>query len=1025
MSEASVPLRGPVARATRYSALAMAVLLLAGGMGGSLAAWRRDRLLATAAERRLSELRSRASQAAELLDRWFDERTLAAFETAELVRGLHDRAAPESAVLPLARGHLLRHENSGAWLVDSTGAVLDSAFAGEPLDTVVRRTAAEAVRRRSQALVGPLILPSGAARLYFVVPGLRGGRYLVLALDPGLSLFGAITVTGASVGSTQRLRLLRRAGNLAQVASPASHPPSEPLGLELDTAAIPATWRAALTLRQETAIVTSRAGIRTLSAGHALRAPNLGIVLEVDAEEALLPARQRFRSEAVMSVSALLIGLTLAGAAWRDGVRRRRAAERLAREGRRREAILDAAGDGILGVSVDGVVEFANRAAHAMLGTPTAGLVGRSLEELLTVRAPGEGAESVMPDVQEVVHGNRDELRHARVLMRRSGASDFPAELVATRRHEDDGSGGAVIAFRDVTKRLAAEEARRVSEMRLQAIFDNAALGIAVLDAQGRILDTNLALCLALGAREASLEGRHISTLVSGAESPAVADALERVRDGLRSTASLVVGVARPGDGAIDCRLSLSRLDPALPARGFVALVEDVTERKSLERQLLHQAFHDPLTGLANRALFFEYLAGALAREGRTPGAVAAFFIDIDDFKLVNDQWGHHAGDEVLREVATRLRAAMRTGDQIARLAGDEFAIMIDRIDGPGEVALVSERVLATLSTPFSVEGRVVSITASIGVAQSLAGDDVSDLLRRADMAMYAAKRRGKGAFEIFDAAIHGATFERLQIESDLRHAVEREELFLQYQPIVDLETQRVEGVEALVRWRHPERGLIPPGSFIMLAESGGEIVRIGRWVLREALRQLAAWDRAPHGGPSYVSVNVSIHQLQHDALVHEVEQALADFALAPHRLQLEVTESALAADSAAVAQRLRALAERGTRIAIDDFGTGYSSLAYLQRFPLHVLKIDKTFIDGIGLGGTAGALARTIIALGDTLGLATIAEGVEHDRQRLSLLGLGCSRGQGFLFARPLDAAAVAGLLSRGAVGGELEAVR
>lgn len=988
------------------------VVLLALGLA-SLAQWRRTRLLDTATERRLQELARRVTQAADMLDRWVDMRYLEGFEaTVQLSR--RPASEDEATRLESLAEYLQRHEYVASWLIDSAGGVVDGDATRELLGARSLRLARDAARRRTQAIVGPVVLPTGAARIYVVSPTLGARGALVLAVDPGLSLFQDLAVAGAADGGSLQLRLLTADSGIIRVGSPASARASYRLGAEVPIALAPPAWRAAVT-GSDTALVDMRGDDGTvLSAAHPLRADHLGVVMEVDSGEALLPATQRFRSEVALTIAALLVGLALAFVSWFERVQGERAAEEVAREARRSEAILDTAGDGILGLDISGRIEFANRAAHDMLGARVGTLIGTPFASFLGESPVHNGPTRELCAYLDPAGGFASRRACEGLVLRGSGGTHFPADVVATRCIESDDVLGAVVAFRDVTERRRAEEERRRTDMRLRAIFDHAALGIAVLDGEGRIVAANRALAQAFGMPEAALLGRRGTEFLGAIHVDDTMDALARVRDGLRASTSVEVSVERPEGQPIDCRLTISRLDPASPSAGFVALVEDVTDRKELERQLVHQAFHDPLTQLANRALFFEQVAAALARDGRHPGAVATMFIDLDDFKLVNDQLGHHAGDELLKAVAIRLRGATRAGDTTARLAGDEFAILLEELHAPSEMTAVADRVLAAIAAPFTHGDRTVTISASIGVAQSIAGDDATQLLRRADIAMYQSKRGGKGAVELFDPALHGATMDRLQLEGDLRDVVERGELFVQYQPIVDLATGIIGSVEALVRWRHPERGVIPPPILIALAESTGHIVPIGRWVLREACRQLAAWD-ALDGTPRLsISVNVSLLQLEDDALVNDVEAALTDFGLEPARLQLEVTESALAADSDGVRQRLHALAERGVRLAIDDFGTGYSSLAYLQRFPVHVLKIDKAFIDGVAHGGTAAALTRTIIALGETLGLSTIAEGIEHDGQRTDLLGLGCSRGQGFLFARPLDPAAIAALLVR-----------
>jgi diguanylate cyclase (GGDEF)-like protein len=422
-----------------------------------------------------------------------------------------------------------------------------------------------------------------------------------------------------------------------------------------------------------------------------------------------------------------------------------------------------------------------------------------------------------------------------------------------------------------------------------------------------------------------------------------------------------------------------------------------------------HRAFHDSLTGLANRVLFQDRLAHALDVGRRRHAPAAVLFIDIDGFKRVNDSLGHAAGDALLTAVAARLRACVRPADSVARIGGDEFAILIENASGSRQAATLARRVLNELRGAFDVDGRQIRVSASVGIASGSEPGD--DLLRNADLAMYRAKAGGKDRFEVFEPAMHAALVARLALETDLRRAVEREELALHYQPIVDMETGEVSAVEALVRWRHPERGLVPPCDFIPLAEETDLIVPIGAWVLREACRQGALW-RQTHG-PVTVSVNLSGAQLRDPRLVREVVAALEASGHDPRDLILEITETVLMVDTKDTMNKLRRLKRLGVRLAVDDFGTGYSSLEYLRGFPLDVLKVAKSFVDGLAGPAEGLALARAIIELGESFDLLVVGEGIEEPDQRDRLRELGCRLGQGFLFARPADAEVVGALLS------------
>jgi diguanylate cyclase (GGDEF)-like protein/PAS domain S-box-containing protein len=463
--------------------------------------------------------------------------------------------------------------------------------------------------------------------------------------------------------------------------------------------------------------------------------------------------------------------------------------------------------------------------------------------------------------------------------------------------------------------------------------------------------------------------------------------------------------------------------------------VTDVTNQKSLESELAHQAFHDPLTGLANRALFRNRTELALARRERRAGnTVAVLYLDLDDFKRVNDGLGHAAGDSLLRSVAGRLLSATRQTDTVARLGGDEFAVVLDLADGDSEATLVAERIAAAFRKPVQVMGRDVAVAASIGLAVAAPDDDCDTLLRNADVAMYSAKSKGKAQVVAFETSMGHERLDRIELETGLQQAIEGGELRLVFQPIVDLESGVPQSVEALVRWEHPTRGTVSPASFIPIAEETGLILPLGRWVLMEACRTAAAWQTtglrlASAAGPIPVTVNVSGRQLLDAAFVGDVRHALAASGLPASALVLEITETVLMKDTERALVAMRALKELGVSLAIDDFGTGYSSLSYLRQFPVDVLKIDRSFIQGVAASGKEAALARTIIALGEMLSLKTVAEGIESAAQRSHLQELGCFLGQGFLFARPVSQSEINVLLggdeAARATGGEEPAER
>jgi diguanylate cyclase (GGDEF)-like protein len=437
-------------------------------------------------------------------------------------------------------------------------------------------------------------------------------------------------------------------------------------------------------------------------------------------------------------------------------------------------------------------------------------------------------------------------------------------------------------------------------------------------------------------------------------------------------------------------------------------------DRADLAAELVRRASVDPLTGLHNRAAFAKRLRETLTgltAEGPTP---ALLLLDLDDFKTINDSLGHSSGDEVLRVVAERLRGCLEPGDTAARLGGDEFAVLVPQVADEAEAVARGERLAAVLRTPVAVAGREVLARASVGVRLARGGDeDPERLLRDADMAMYAAKTAGRAGVRVFDTAMHTRAVQRLDFEAALRRAVIRQQFTVRYQPVVELADGRLAGLEALVRWDHPERGLVMPGEFVGLAEDTGLIVPIGRWVLHAACQAARDWQRRfPLPRPPFLSVNLSVRQLQQPDLLEDVAGALDASGLDPGDLMLEITESVVAADQQAMLERLAGLRALGVHLAVDDFGTGYSSLAYLRHLPVDTLKLAKPFVDGLLRGAEEAALTNAILRIADLLDLEVIAEGIEHPAQATELEGLGCRFGQGFHFARPLDQFAVEALL-------------
>ena len=453
------------------------------------------------------------------------------------------------------------------------------------------------------------------------------------------------------------------------------------------------------------------------------------------------------------------------------------------------------------------------------------------------------------------------------------------------------------------------------------------------------------------------------------------------------------------------------------PVANHVGTVNDVTERKALEEEFAHRAFHDPLTGLPNRALLVERLEHALARSARGEGRVAVLFLDLDRFKVINDSLGHETGDRLLVEAARRLEGCVRPGDTAARLGGDEFVVLLESVADEAEAIRVAERVSEALELSFAPNGHEVYTTASVGIALSRTPQDrPQDLLRNADAAMYRAKERGKAGYALFEEEMNARALQRLALEGDLRRAAEKpgEEFVVHYQPKADLSTGKIVCMEALARWRHPERGLLSPEEFIPVAEETGLVVPLGRWVIGEACGQVARWQGLyPTETPLTVSANLSARQFEHEGLVRDVARALEEAGLDPECLILEITEGVAMGDAPLAASVMRDLKTLGVELSIDDFGTGYSSLSYLTRFPLDYLKIDRSFVAGLGEDLNATVVASGIIGLAHAMGLAVVAEGVETEGQLEQLREMGCDMAQGDYLSGALPAEEAASLLA------------
>jgi diguanylate cyclase (GGDEF)-like protein/PAS domain S-box-containing protein len=562
-----------------------------------------------------------------------------------------------------------------------------------------------------------------------------------------------------------------------------------------------------------------------------------------------------------------------------------------------------------------------------------------------------------------------------------------------------------------------AEQARAVErrgEERLHALVRHSSDVVAVIDPSSRVRWLAESVRGMLGYEPEAVVGLRLADLVHPddvhALSPFLQDAAAQEGD-----ATMLSVRARGADGAYrhleliaDNRLS----DPLID--GILLNMRDVSERLALLEQLRHQAFHDSLTGLPNRALFEDRLRRALVRLRRGGGFAAVMFVDLDDFKTVNDGLGHAAGDELLRVTARRLEETLRSQDTAARLGGDEFAVLLEDLVDEREALAIAERVRCALEPPVTVAGHRVAPSASIGVACPGALDSADELLRNADVAMYAAKERGKAQVALFEDAMRRQVIERLELTVELGGAMQRDELALEYQPLIELSGGSIAGFEALIRWRHPTRGLLTPDRFIGLAESTGLIVPIGAWVIRSACAQLRRWqDDHPSAEALKIGVNISARQLGDGELPAVVRSALAAAGIAPHQLTLEITEGLLVEDGDKIQLQLRELKEIGVRLAVDDFGTGYSALSYLRSFPLDVLKIDRSFVAGIDHDPDRAHLVRDIVEMAHNLGLMVVTEGIEEPGEAALVRDLQSDYAQGFWYSRPVDPATADELLS------------
>jgi diguanylate cyclase (GGDEF)-like protein/PAS domain S-box-containing protein len=564
--------------------------------------------------------------------------------------------------------------------------------------------------------------------------------------------------------------------------------------------------------------------------------------------------------------------------------------------------------------------------------------------------------------------------------------------------------------FGSAVPAAAPDSSAKVSESdRFRSAFDFAAIGMALVSTEGRWLQVNRSLCHILGYAENELLLTDFLSVTHPDDLPTALSNIGQLLKGKVQASQMEKRYIHKSGHEVWVHWSVSLVrDHYSKSVHLIFQIQDITDRKLAEQQLHHDAFHDALTGLPNRALFMDHLKLAIARSRRNTSArYAVLYLDLDRFKIINDSLGHTIGDQLLVGIADRLKNNLRPGDTVARLGGDEFTVLVEDISDDGESVQVAERIQKELSIPFNLSGREVFTTVSMGIAPSATGyERAEDILRDADTAMYRAKSAGKARYEIFDKAMHARAINLLQMETDMRRALEREEFILHYQPIVALENFRLRGFEALVRWQHPERGFISPMDFIPVAEETGMIVPLGEWVMREACAQMNQWQRGfPLDHPLFITVNLSSKQFSQNALISTFAAILEETGVKAQSVKLEITESVVMENIETATEMLRQLRSLGVQLAIDDFGTGYSSLSYLHRFPIDTLKIDRSFVTRMSENNENCEIVRTIVVLAQNLGMDVVAEGVETNEQLVLLQKLGCENGQGYFFSKPVNA--------------------
>jgi diguanylate cyclase (GGDEF)-like protein/PAS domain S-box-containing protein len=926
------------------------------------------------------------------------------------------RGAPPDQTAARLRSLLEGLRASQQWdsvyLVDREGAVRLDVHGGATHQGIERTLAMDAMRSRRVLMRDLHHHEGGELALGFYAPllvgderGERAVAAIVMELDPRAHLFPLVANWPLASRSGESI-LLRADGDSVLYLSALRHRPGSALAFRLPASTEDFVAARALRGDRDRIEGTDYRGTPVLASARPIGGAPWLVVAKMDMAEVEGPIAESARPLGVFGM-VLVLAAGLTTAFW---LRQERASAliRQLRAERERTALatqLDHltrhANDIILLIDAGGRILDANERAIAAYGRAREELIGanaaslRSAAQMETFRSDWERAQHEDGIVFETVH-------------QRADGSTFPVE-VSSRAIRVDGSVLRQSIIRDISERKESEERASL----WANVLENSAEGIIVTDASRKILDVNKAFTDVTGYAPHEAIGQDPSFLKSGRHDDAFYHVMWRsIRESGRWQGE-IWNRRRNGEIYPGWLSITAARNAAGTLTHYVGVFSDITERKESAERIHFLVTHDSLTGLPNRSVINDLIVQALAVARRKTAALALLFLDLDRFKTINDSLGHPAGDTLLQRVAARLAAGIRDEDKVARLGGDEFLILLPELARGEDAGIVADKVLAALREPLDVDGRALRISASIGI--SIYPDDGSDaatLIKNADAAMYHAKERGRNNYQFFTADMNTRAFEALAMDMSLRGAVQRDEFRLEYQPLIDGGSGTIVAAEALIRWHHPELGLIPPSGFIPIAEERGLIVPIGEWVLREACSQVRRWLDAGVAAVA-VGVNVSAVQFRQPGFAASVRTILSECGIEPRYLQLEVTESIIMRDAEQTIAVLEELSAMGVSLSIDDFGTGYSSLSYLRRFPIDRLKIDRSFVHDITTSADAAAIASAIIGMGRTMNLRVVAEGVETAAQLAFLVGERCDELQGYHIARPMEAARLSALLA------------